>query len=463
MYEEHIEETTIVKDEVSQTSSINHHIRCINTNYEMISSILYLDNLVNIILASAPNKSLIGSYIRVLYSFIAKIKDYRVTVDVVNKYKEKLRLIYDNDIEIVNDYISLVEQGFLHKIFILKYAPDNKGRKEVPLNNADGSKNLAYSFYGKTFIEITGKSEDDVIDYAIYFFKITMFIILSELLANRLNVPLDNDSVTPSYKLNIPAFHNYINLAIVTGLTPVAEFQITANYGELFEELCQLESKERWLNIRVIDKKQTIQMTAKNNYFLKNAFRKEGYHKNRKVKYDVALDTRNITELRIMRGDTPNSIRFRCYISGMRTISRILSFDANPEQKIYLRELSERGADLVGNIVGFYFRALLQQCRFKSVKLKKSHYTTYVNFVSDYKNRTGCIYNIPLKSLIAILLSKKKPEQREELINKYFTKQDTWQKADIRADLAELDSLLNNNNKSVLARLYNELRRYYGW
>ncbi|MCM1266103.1 MAG: hypothetical protein NC200_07885, partial [Candidatus Gastranaerophilales bacterium] len=380
-----------------------------------------------------------------------------------NKYKEILSSIYKNDTEIVNDYVSLAEQDFLHKIFIFKYAPDNKGRKKVPLNNAGCSKNLAYSFYGESFIKITGKSEDDVIDYAIHFFQITMFIILSELLANTLIAPIDNDSVIPSFKLNIDAFLNYINLAIVTGVTPVAEFEIPVNYGELLEELLQLESKEKWLKIKGVDKKQAIQITAGTNYFLESAFENEGYHKTVR-KNNIALDTRRNAELRIMRGATPDSIRFRCYISGMRTISRILSLNADPEQKIYLSKLHEKGADLVGNIIGFYFRALLQQCRFKSVKLKKSHYTTYVNFVSDYKNRTGCIYNIPLKSLVAILLSKKKPEQREQLINKYFTKHDTWQKADIRADLAELDSLLlNNNNKSVLARLYNELRRYYGW
>lgn len=472
MYKEDTKETmNIVADEVSPIISNNHHIRCINANYEMISSILYLDNLINIIFASVPNKSLRGSYIRVLHSFIAKIKDYRVTADVVNKYKEELRTILEVDdteimnnyAEIVNDYISLVEQGFLHKTFILKYAPDNKGRKEVPLNNADGSKNLAYSFYGKTFIEITGKSEDDIIDYAICFFKITMFIILSELLANRLNVPIDNDSIVSSYKLNIPVFHNYINLAIVTGLTPMAEFQITANYGELFEELCQLENKEKWLNIRVIDRKQTIQMTAKNNYFLRNAFKKEGYHKNGKAKYDVALDTRNYTEFRISRGDSPDTIRFRCYISGMRSISRILSFNADPEQKIYLLKLYDKGADLIGNILSFYFRALLQECKFKSVKLKKSHYTACIKFISNYGSRTGSKKNIPLKSLVTILLSKKNPEQKEELINKYFGKQDTKQKADIRADLAELNNLLLNDTESALVRLYKELRRFYGW
>ena len=463
MYKEHIEETTtnILTSEESLISSSNHHIRCINTNYEMISSVLYLDNLIKIILSSVPDKSLRRSYVRVLHSFIAKIKDYRVTIDITNKYKNILCSLYDT--EIVNDYILLVEQGFLHKVFILKYAPDNKGRRKVPLNNAVGSKNLAYSFYGKTFVEITEKSEDDVIDYACYFFKITMFIILSELLANRLNVPLDNVSATSSFKLNIPAFHNNINLAIVAGLTPMAEFQITANYGEYFEEICQLHSKARWLNIRVINKKQTIQMTAKNNYFLRNAFKKEGYHKNKKVKYDVALDTRNNTELRISRGYSPDTIHFRCYISGMRTISRILSFDASPEQKIYLSKLHDKGADLIGNILSFYFRALMQECRFKSGKLRKSYYTTCINFISDYGSRTGCKKNLSLKSLVAILLAKKKPEQREELINKYFTEQDSKQKAGIRADLAELDNLLSNDNKCALARLYKDLRRYYGW
>ena len=459
MYKE--ETTNKVIDNASLTNSNNHHIRCINTNYEMISSILYLDNLIRIILRSIPNKSLRGSYIRVLHSFIAKIKDYRVTTDVATKYKKILSSIYDT--EIVNDYISLVEQGFLNKTFVLKYAPDNKGRKEVPLNNADGSKNLAYSFYSKTFIEITGKSEDDVINYAIHFFQITMFIILAELLANRLDVPLDNDSVMPSYKLNINAFLNYINLAIVTGLKPMAEFQTTTNYGELFEELYQLRSKAKWLNIRIIDRKQTIQITAKNNYFLKDAFRNEGYHKTGIVKYDRKLDTRNYTELRIMRGNTPNTIRFSCYISGMRTISRLLSFDANPEQKIYLSKLHEKGADLIGNILSFYFRALLQECKFKFGKVKKSHYTTCIDFITNYKNRTGSKKNIPLKSLVAILLSKNNLEQREELINKYFSKQDTKQKADIRADLAELDSLLLNDNECALARLYKNLRRFYGW
>ena len=462
MYNNNIEETTnIIKDEASLMVSNNHYIKCIHANYEMISSILYLDNLVKVILVSVPDKSLIKSYIRVLHSFIATIKDYRVTVDVANKYRKILSSIYDT--EIVNDYISLVEQGFLHKTFILKYAPDNKGRKKVPLNNAEGSKNLAYSFYGKTFIEVTGKSEDDVINYAIHFFQITMFIILSELLANTLVAPIDNDSVITSYRLNIGAFLNFINLAIVTGLKPMAEFQTTANYGELFEELCQLRSKAKWLNIRVIDRKQTIQITAKNNYFLKDAFKSEGYHKSGIVKYDRKLDTRNYTELRIMRGDTPNTIRFSCYISGMRTISRLLSFDANPKQKIYLSKLYEKGADLIGNILSFYFRALLNECKFKSGKVKKSHYTTCIEFISNYKERTGYKNNISLKSLITILLSKKNPEQREELINKYFTKQDTHQKADIRADLEELDSLLLKDNECAFIALYKELRRYYAW
>ncbi len=160
--------------------------------------------------------------------------------------------------------------------------------------------------------------------------------------------------------------------------------------------------------------------------------------------------------MRIKRGTTPNSIELILYVTGMRTISRILSLDCSPLNKIYLRNFFDKGGTLISLIISFYFRAIVQSC---SIKLEKSHYTIYNKFITGYKGER----NTALKTAVIILLSELPESKRKRLVDKSFKKDDYRVKNEIYKELENLDKSLKRDKFCAVARFHNVLRWYYGW
>lgn len=425
------------------------NIKRLSEKYIMLSTCLSRHNIEEILFRSIRDSNILTDCINGLDNWLGSINRYRIT-----NIKEYRQLLSDYNTQFLNyptayidDFISFASSDLIRKIVELSYIASGNGRITVPLNNADvRNRNLIFTFNSKTFLEHIS-DESEVPFYANAFWHFVMLILLTEYVNS-----FTNEAIT----LYPPAFHNFISLNILTGLKMSAEFKTEVLYEELFEEISQfIPSNKHNLAITVNEEKQTILFRVKNNFILANAFENEGYKRVKRV-FNSTLDRKSEGELRIKRGNTPNSIQFILYITGMRTISRILSLDCTPLSKVYLRNFFEKGGTFISLIISFYFRAIVQNC---SIKLEKSHYTIYNKFITGYKGER----NTALKTAVIILLSELPENKRKRLIDRYFKKDDYRVKNDIYKDLENLDKSLKRDKSCATARFHNVLRRYYGW
>lgn len=426
------------------------NIKRLSEKYIMLSTCLSRHNIEEILFRTIRDSNILTDCINGLDNWLGSINRYRITN--IEEYRELLTnyntQFFNYPTAYIDDFINLGSSDLIiRQIVELSYIASGNGRKTVPLNNADvRNRNLIFTFNSKKFLEHIS-DESEVLFYANAFWHFVMLILLTEYV---------NGFTDESITLNLPAFHNYINLNILTGLKMSAEFNTEVLYEELFEEISQfIPSNKHNLVITVNEEKQTLLFRVKNNFILANAFENEGYKRIKKI-FDFMLDRKSEGELRIKRGNTPNSIEFILYITGMRTISRILSLDCNPLSKVYLRNFFEKGGTFISLIISFYFRAIVQNC---SIKLEKSHYTTYNKFITSYKGER----NTALKTAVTILLSEFPEDKRKRLVDKCFKKDDYRVKNDIYKDVENLDKLSKRDKYCATARLHNALRRYYGW
>lgn len=426
------------------------NIKRLSEKYIMLSTCLSRHNIEEILFRTIRDSNILTDCINGLDNWLGSINRYRITN--IEEYRELLTnyntQFFNYPTAYIDDFINLGSSVLIiRQIVELSYIASGNGRKTVPLNNADvRNRNLIFTFNSKKFLEHIS-DESEVLFYANAFWHFVMLILLTEYV---------NGFTDESITLNLPAFHNYINLNILTGLKMSAEFNTEVLYEELFEEISQfIPSNKHNLVITVNEEKQTLLFRVKNNFILANAFENEGYKRIKKI-FDFMLDRKSEGELRIKRGNTPNSIEFILYITGMRTISRILSLDCNPLSKVYLRNFFEKGGTFISLIISFYFRAIVQNC---SIKLEKSHYTTYNKFITSYKGER----NTALKTAVTILLSEFPEDKRKRLVDKCFKKDDYRVKNDIYKDVENLDKLSKRDKYCATARLHNALRRYYGW
>ena len=419
-------------------------INVLSSKYVMLSSCLSRDNIVRVLQHSTKNTEIYNE----LDEWLKGINNY--TVVNVERYRTLLndhnKTYFNYSKEYVDNFISFVSSNIIYQTVELSYLANRTGRKAVPLNNANVSeKNLIYTFKSDVFLEYINE-EGEIPYYANAFWQFIMLILLTDFMQ-----VLDNKG-----SVNQKFFYKYISLNILTGLRMSTDFKTDVMYEELFEEISQCVPSNKYnLTKKTNNEKQTITFRIKNNYILVKAFENEGYRKVKKL-YDKVLDRKSEGELRIIKGSSPNSIRIILYITGMRTISRILSLNCNPLNKIYLRNFTEKGGILTTNIISFYYRAIVQNC---SISFEKSNYTTYNKFINAYEGNR----NVALKSAVSILLSKLSNEKRIGLINKYFNKEDYRQKASIYNDLHKLDKLLSNDKKASLKRFNQSLRWLCGW
>lgn len=384
---------------------------------------------------------------------------------------------------ILEDFINFTVREDINKLVELRYIGTNKGRKEVPLSNSYSNKNLVCNFNGKELFKLQKEqgrehTPDDILEYYCTFFQLTMLVILYNIVSsgsfvtaefavleeysideegNLTEVTQDID-IDEFYEL----FHRFISLNITTGVEMYAEFQLDCNAGELIEEIKQLTPVNKMeLVIGVNDEKEAITIRVKNSFLLNDGFIKEGYFKTSQ-EYDKVLDSKSKSTFRITRGSNPCSILLTAKITGMRTISRLLSTNAAPTKKIYIWTMFSSGAIGVAHILSFFFRSIVNHC--ENIELiNKSYYTAFNKFIQNYTPEQR---SVPLKTALVFLLSKQTPENRKVIIDKYLDeKKCSKQRTELRKVLKAFDSLVQEDIKygKIIDRFIKTLEKYYAW
>lgn len=426
------------------------NIKRLSEKYLMLSACLSSQNIERFLFDS------ISKYYYVymaskknLYEWLRNINEYNI--NNIDEYEDLLTSYNDMFLNYpahyIKEFISFCSSDLIKKIVKLSYFASGIGRKSVPLNNANViRRNLIFTFDSKVFSEYITK-EIEIPFYANAFWHYIMLILLTEYVNRFSNTPIP---------LDMGIAKKYLCLCILTGEKLSAEFETDVLYPEIFEEISQIVPSNKHNMLKTVnEEKQTVMFRIKNPFMFVNAFEKEGYKKVKRI-FEPPLDRKSECELRIKQGSRPNSIEIVLYITGMRTISRILSLNANPLNKVYLHNFWEKGGYFVSLILSFCFRTIFQNC---SHNIEKSHYSLYNQFIGNFKGKR----NIALKSAVTILLSELSANKRKRLIDKYFQKNDYAVKKDINKKLKQLDAQLLNDKKKYSLGFEKILRRYYGW
>ncbi|MCM1266176.1 MAG: hypothetical protein NC200_08265 [Candidatus Gastranaerophilales bacterium] len=419
--------------------------------YIMLSTCLSRDNIRKILFKSISyNRDVFNDSINSLNNWLGSINSYKVTN--VEEYRQILTdynsQFFNYPNTYIDDFINFASSDLLNKIVELSYIASGKGRKSVPLNNAEiPNRNLIFTFNSKVFLQHIS-DESEIPYYANAFWNFLMLILLTQYVNNY----TDKDIA-----LNLSIFYKYINFNILTGLRLSAEFGTEVLYEELFEEIAQFVPSNKYNMTKTVNEdKQAILFRIKNNFMLRNTFKFYGWYKGVKNEFDKILDKKSEAELRIKRGTKPNTIEFSLYITGMRTISRVLSRNCNPNGKVYLHNFWEKGGMFVSLIINLYLRTIIINC---NLSINKSYYTTYAKFIDNYEGER----NTALKSAVAVLLSELPENKRKRLIDKHFKKEDYRQKTNLNKDIRKIIKHKEIDNKCSSARFCNALGRYYVW
>ena len=384
---------------------------------------------------------------------------------------------------ILEDFINFTVREDINRLVELRYIGSNKGRKEVPLSNSYSYKNLVCNFNGRELFNWQKEQNrkhtpDDILEYYCTFYQLTMLVILYNIVSSGSFVTaefavLEEYSIDEEGNLTeitqdidieefYALFHRFISLNITTGVEMYAEFQLDCNAGELIEEVKQLTPVNKMeLVIGVNDEQEAITIRVKNSFLLNDGFIKEGYLKTSK-EYDKVLDSKSQSTFRITRGSNSCSILFTAKITGMRTISRLLSTNAAPSKKIYIWTMFNSGAIGVGHILSFFFRSIVNHCK-NTELINKSYYTVFDKFIQSYTPEQR---SVPLKTALVFLLSKQTPENRKVIINKYLDeKKCSKQRTELRKMLKAFDSLVQEDIKygKIIDRFIKTLEKYYAW
>ena len=473
----------MVNNNISQILPKIHEIE---SSYNNISCVLSSHNIKQVIRQYLLSENITDEDINNrLDSFLSNIWQNNITlndetVSIVTDYYNNYLGFEDF---ILEDFINFTVRGDINKLVELRYIGSNKGRKEVPLSNSYSHKNLVCNFNGKELFKLQKEQNrkhtpDDILEYYCTFFLLTMLVILynivssgsfvTEQFAGLEEYSIDNEGNLTKVTQDIDIeefyelFYNFISLNITTGVEMYAEFQLDCNAGELIEEIKQLSPTNKMeLGIGVNDEKEAITIRVKNSFLLNDGFIKEGYFKTSK-EYDKILDSKSQSVFRITRGSNPCSILFTAKITGMRTISRLLSTNADPTEKIYIWTMFSSGAIGVGHILSFFFRSIVNHCE-NTELINKSHYTAFRKFIQNYTPEQR---SVPLKTALVFLLARKSSEERKVIIDKYLDeKKCSKQRTELRKGLKVFDSLVQEdmkNGKSI-DRFIKTLDKYYEW
>ena len=266
-------------------------------------------------------------------------------------------------------------------------------------------------------------------------------------------------------------------------------FLLGGSYGSLFEELSQLTPvNKREMNIKIDKEHQIMDITIKDSRFLSKAYSayincpwdekdigrkiplatldKPYTIKSSDVRvydYNDFLDSKDISTIRIMRGNTPDAMVVRVELTGLRIISRLVKFSANATDKVQADRLFESFAVPDDMIACLLWRIIWRTKQWDNEKfpIERSLFNVYSQFIQEYEGSR----NIAKQTAVIILLSQKDKEERERLINKYFDKNASRQKAEIRAGLKKLDEMIENacKEEAEITKFTGGLINNYVW
>ena len=471
----------MVNNNISQILLTIHEVE---SSYNNISCVLSSFNIKQVIRPYLLSENITDEDINNrLDSFLTNIWQNNITLNdkIVNIITDYYKRYLGFGDFILEDFINFTVREDINRLVELRYIGSNKGRKEVPLSNSYSNKNLVCNFNGRELFKLQKEqgrehTPDDILEYYCTFFLLTMLVILYNIVSsgsfvtaefavleeysideegNLTKVTQDID-IEEFYEL----FHRFISLNITTGEEMYAEFQLDCNAGELIEEIKQLTPVNKMeLGIGVNNEKEAITIRVKNSFLLNDGFIMEGYFKTSN-EYDKVLDSKSQSTFRITRGSNPCSILLTSKITGMRTISRLLSTNADPTEKIYIWTMFNSGAIGVGHILSFFFRSIVNHCE-STERINKSYYTAFDKFIQNYTPEQR---SIPLKTALVFLLFKQTPENRKVIINKYLDeKKCSKQRTELRKGLKVFDSLVQEDMKNgkIIDRFIKILEKYY--
>ena len=341
-------------------------------------------------------------------------------------------------------------------------------------------KNIIFTFNNERFISLTGITTgwDEYATAYRHFF--CLVLILSLFYQIEINV---SNYETLYYRLN-----QKVKLSVLSGMKVNCTFLLGGSYGSLFEELSQLTpSNKREMNFKIDKEHQIMDITIKNGLFLSPAHReynlpllKEDKERKiplvtsskvytikksdiRKYNYNDFLDSKDISTIRIMRGNTPDTMVVRVELTGMRIISRLVKVSANATDKVLADRLFESFAVPDDMIACLLWRIIWRTKQWDNEKfpIERSLFNVYSKFIREYEGSR----NIAKQTAVIILLSQKNDEERERLINKYFDKNASKQKAEIRAGLKKLDEMIEKvcKEKAEITKFTGGLKNNYDW
>lgn len=475
-----------MKEKNNKVTKIYDTIHEIESSYNNISCVLSSYNIKQVIRPYLLSEDITDEDIdRKLDSFLSNIWQSNIALN--DEIESIVTDYYNNYLGfedfIIEDFINFTIRKDINRLVELRYIGTNKGRKEVPLSNSYSNKNLVCTFNGKELFKLQKEqgrehTPDDILEYYCTFFLLTMLVILYNIVssgsfvtqqfAGLIEYFIDEEDNLKSVTQDIDIeefyelFHNFISLNITTGVEMYAEFQLDCNAGELIEEIKQLSPLNKMeLDIGVNDEKEAITIRVKNSFLLNDGFIKDGYFKTSK-EYDKVLDSKSQSSFRITRGFNPYSILFTAKITGMRTISRLLSTNADPTKKIYIWTMFSSGAIGVAHILSFFFRSVVNHCE-STERINKSYYAAFDKFIQNYTSEQR---SVPLKTALLFLLARKSSEERKVIIDKYLDeKKCSKQRTELRKGLNAFDKLLQEDikNGKIIDRFIKTLEKYYAW
>lgn len=348
--------------------------------------------------------------------------------------------------------------GEIHNYFKPHYntGKTHNFKKDKPKNIPE--KNIIMTFDNERFKALTGIATgwDRYATLCRHLFVLVLLVRTFKL-ANIDLSPINIDFCQRLYEK--------VKLALLSGMKADCEFILASSYGELFEEITQLIPLRRnEMNFTVDKEKQIFEITIKDSAFLSRAYgafvgsRWTTRDIGKRIKiatingtyqiksddvrvyeYDDYLDSKDLSKVRITKGSTANSMRVRVELSGKRIISRLHEISGLASENVLADFLYEHYCTPDDMIANLLWRILWRTQQWQhNTEIWRSFYGVYADYVKNHDGKR----NITKKTAIVILLAQKTADEREKLINKYFDKNATQQKAEIRSELDKLDKLM---------------------
>ena len=384
---------------------------------------------------------------------------------------------------IVTQFVNDCRNGTITDYFNVQH---NTGKNRTFKNGISEQKktvgkNIILTFNNERFISLTGITTgwDEYATAYRHFFCLVLILSLFEQMG--INIPKPEKFY---YRLN-----KKVKLSVLSGMKANCTFLLGGSYGSLFEELSQLTpSDKREMNIKIDKEHQIMDITIKDSRFLSKGYSAyincpwDEKDIGRKIPlatlnelytikpsdvriydYNEFLDKKDISAIRIMRGNTPDTMVVRVELTGMRIISRVVKFSANATDKVQADRLFESFAVPDDMIACLLWRIIWRTKQWDNEKfpIERSLFNVYSQFIQEYEGSR----NIAKQTAVIILLSQKDKEERERLINKYFDKNASRQKAEIRAGLKKLDEMIENacKEEAEITKFTGGLINNYVW